>query len=121
MIDRELAKEIKKANGDGGREAKFAFLNQVRAVCKTCSTPNVRQVFDGCFKEYGRAAVAVCVAATIIARADRLDPCNVRWARDVLQYWTNRPAHLDTIVIDDNLHPSRIEEYAGAFIKLTTE
>lgn len=118
-VDRTLAKEIKAANGDGGREAKFAFLAKVRGVEKELSNINAREIFDTLFGRYPRAAIAVCVASTIIQREDRLSSRSVEWARSVMSHWTNRPLTLPCI--NDNLHPSRIEEYAGSFIRLTSE
>ena len=44
-----------------------------------------------------------------------------RCAGEVLKLWTNRPGDIPCLYIHDNLHPSRIEEYAGSFIRLTTE
>lgn len=118
-IDRTLAAEIKKANGDGSREAKFDFLHKIIAVKNELSTPDVMQRFNDCFKSHSRAAIAVCLAATIQSRRDRLDPETVEWADAVMKLWTNRPRSVDRVVIEDNLHPTRIEEYAGEFIRLT--
>lgn len=121
-LDRDFAREVKKqANGEGSREDRFRFLRTARAACAELSTTRARTVFPDVLRKYGRAAVAVCVAATVVAREDRLEPSTVRWGREVLTLWTNRPATLATVRIEDNLHPSRIEEYAGEFIRLTTE
>lgn len=46
MIDRELAKEVRKANGDGSRDAKFELLSRVKAANKDLSTPNVIRSFN---------------------------------------------------------------------------
>ena len=119
-VDRELLKDIHKANGDGSREAKFAFLHQVEAVKKECSTPGVMHNFDQLFRNHSRAAVAVCLAATIMSRSMRLEADTVRWASEVLSCWTNRPATMNRVIIEDGLHPSRIEQYAGKFIRMTT-
>lgn len=120
-LDRLLAKEIKEANGDGTRATRFPFLNEVRAVIDECSTVKVYEVFPECFKRHSRAAIAVAVALTISRRRDRLNAAPVRWADEVLKLWTNRPMSLDYMSFADNLHPSRIEEYAGEFIRVTTE
>ena len=40
-LDRTFSAEIKKANGDGRREAKFAFLKPARAAAKELSTTGV--------------------------------------------------------------------------------
>ncbi len=121
-LDRTFAREVKKAaNGDGSREARFAFLNPAKEAARKLSTPNVMREFDGILREYGRATVGLCVAVTVWERRDRLESRTVRWAIEVLELWTNRPPDTRCLYIGDNLHPSRIEEYAGSFIKLTTE
>lgn len=123
MIDDVFAREIKKiANGDGSREAKFAFLEKARAAARELSCPEVKEKFYGAMKKYGRVVVGVCVAATILARADYHSTKAVQWAQEVMQLWTNRPAGTDGVTICDNLHYSRIEEpdYAGSFIKFTS-
>lgn len=121
-LDREFTREIKKiANGDGSREAKFAFLKLAKAAAREMSTPKVMDNFSDILKTYGRVAVGVCVAATAVNRWDRLSASTVQWGREVLSLWTNRPLDTGCIIIDDGLHPSRIEEYAGAFIRLTSE
>lgn len=121
-LDRTFAREIKKtANGDGSREARFSFLNPAREAAKKLSTPNVRREFDDILREYGRATVGLCVAVTVFERRDRLESRTVRWAMEVLKLWTNRPSDILCLYIHDNLHPSRIEEYAGSLIRLTTE
>lgn len=122
-LDREFAREVRKvANGDGSREAKFDFIKKVKETRKKLSTPEVRRTFGECIKEYGRVPVAICVAATIIERRDRLGTHAVRWATSVLELWTNKPfSGISFAYINDNLHPTRIEEYAGEFIRLTTE
>ena len=121
-LDRTFVQEIKKtANGDGSREARFAFLNPARDAAKRLSTPNVRNDFDDVLREYGRATVGLCVAVTVWERRDRLESRTVRWAEEVLKLWTNRPHDTLFLFINDGLHPTRIEEYAGSFIRLTTE
>lgn len=122
-LDRTFSRELSKlANGDGSREAKFDFLTKARAARKALSTPEVmRGAFDDAVKEYGRVAVGVCLAVTIWERRDRLTDRAVQRARAVLEVWTNRPANMLTVYIDDNIHPTKIEVYAGEFMRLTTE
>ncbi len=121
-LDRTLANDIKKqANGDGSRDAKFAFLKRVKAAKKTLSTTQVQTAYNTALKEFGRVPVAVCTAVTILERQDRLNEYAVKWAWEVLKLWTNRPRDILVACIDDGLHPTRIEEYAGDFIRLTTE
>lgn len=123
MIDECFAKEIRKvANGNGSREAKFEFLDKARDAARELSCTDVKQKFNDVMKRYGRVAVGICVAATILAHAEWLSEKSVKWATEVLGEWTNRPSTLDYVVIRDNLHYSRIQEpdYAGNFIKYTS-
>ena len=121
MIDRELAKEIRKANGDGSRDAKFELLSRVKAANKDLSTPNVIRSFNDTLKKHGRVPVAICIAVTAVMREDRLNRWIVDWGREVLRLWSNRPNTISVALIDDNLHPTRIEEYAKSFVDSTTE
>ena len=121
-IDSTLAREIKAANGDGGREAKFSLLRRVKDANAALSTPGVRTNFNTAIKECGRVPVALCVAATLYARKERIDKWGLSWAMEVLKLWTNRPSsYIEIANIDDGLHPTRICEYAGSFIRLLTE
>lgn len=123
-LDRTLASEIKKqANGDGSREAKFAFIKKVRDASKMMSRSEVLHgKFDEALKVYGRVPVAICVAATLHQRRDHMDNRKLDWASEVLSIWTNRTAHgIEDAYINDGLHPTRICEYAGSLIELTTE
>lgn len=121
-IDRTLAREIKALNGDGTRDARFETLHKVRAANKDLSTPEVREHFNDCLKTHGRAVTALCVASTLYNRRERLDEWCLAWALAVLNLWTNKmPSFIDTATIYDGLHPTRICEYAGSFIRLTTE
>ena len=122
MIDRELAKEIKAVNGDGSREARFAALRRVQAARKDLSTTDVRARFSECLRTHGRAITAICVASTLYTRRERLEGWGLSWAMSVLSEWTNRrPSFIDAAAIDDGLHPTRICEYAGSLIRVTTE
>lgn len=123
-LDKDFLREISKfANGDGSRETKICFLQQARAARNVLSEPGVMMGgFDNAVKEYGRAAVGVCLAVTIWERRDRLTDPSVRWARAVLDAWTNKPVNILSVYIDDStLHPTKIEVYADSFIRLTTE
>ena len=114
-LDRTFAREISKAANECESRA---FMRKIRETKKSLSTPDVCHAFGECISKCGRVPVAICVAATIIKRRDRLRAQTVRWAEAVLKLWTKNP---DSAYIDDNLHPTRIEEYAGAFMRLTTE
>ncbi|WP_298028742.1 hypothetical protein [uncultured Dysosmobacter sp.] len=122
-LDREFIRDLKKqANGDGSRAARFAFLDVARDACKELSTSKVKSIFWDVVKKYGRIPVAVCVAATVAAREpDRFKPATVRWAREVLSLYTNKPPHLDSLYIDDNLRPDSIEVYAWDLIRCSIE
>lgn len=119
-LDNKFSREIKKANGDGSREAKFAFLNPTKEAAKKLSTTNVKDVFNEVLRQYGRVSVGVCVAATVLEREDRLEYSTVQWARAVINLWTNRPCDMGCVVINDGLHPTRIEEYARSLIRATS-
>ena len=122
-LDRTLFKEVKALAGNGSREAKFALLRRIDAARTDLSTPKARENFNACLSKHGRAVVAVCVAATLDARKDRLDCWNWVWAYEVLsalpQSITLR--NLERAHIEDGLHPTAICDYAGSFIQLTTE
>ena len=122
-IDRTLVQELKKINGDGGREARFAFMKTIKALIAELSSTRAYTVFDDCIVRYGRATVAICVAATLYERRERLDFWRYDWAKEVLKFWTNRPRSWSTIayINDDGLHPTRICDYADSFIKCTME
>ncbi len=118
-LDKSFEREIKKLNGDGSREAKFEHLEVVRAAVKELSTSDVIRDFDKILRKYGRAPIAVCVAATLINRGNRISGSSLQWAQEVIKLWTNRPNSIERFAIRDNLHPTRIEEYARALIKFT--
>lgn len=121
MLDRELAKEIRKANGDGSREAKFKLLGMVRAAREDLSSADVLDHFGEIVEKHGRVPVAICVGVTAVMREERLNRWIVEWGKEVLDLWVNRPHDTSLALIDDNLHPSRIEEYAGRFVRVTSE
>jgi len=123
-LDRTLVKEIKAANGDGSREAKFALLHKIDAAAKDMSTPEIRERFSEMLVRHGRAVTAICIAATLWIRRERLDDWQIPWAMEVLEHWTTKPKSetgIDRAYIDDQIHPTRICEYATSFIKCTTE
>lgn len=120
-LDSELAREIRRANGDGTRAAGLELLRKVKAAKADLSSPDVREHFDDALKKHGRVPVAICVGVTAVLRADSLNRWIVGWGRDVLQQWAYRPFDLTVALIEDNLAPSRIEEYAGSFVRATTD
>lgn len=121
-LDGTLAKEIMKLNGNGSRESRFETLRLIQAAQRDLSKPDIRDRFTECLREHGRAVVAICVAVTLYTRKERIDNWGLLWALKVLDLWKNRgPQFIDRANITDGLHPTRICEYAGEFIRLTTE
>ena len=97
-------------------------MKKLDAANKDLSTTAVMDTFTDCLKKHGRGPVAICVAATLYLRRERLENWGLPWALAVLDLWTNRPpSYLSRANIDDGLHPTRICEYAGGFIEDTTE
>lgn len=121
-LDRELVRELKKANGDGTRATRFEFQSKVCSAAKMMSCTDAPKMLNEALKKFGRAPVACALAATIFERRDRLSMRAVIWAKEILEIWTNH-GRLDGFLIDDQLHPTKIEypEYAGSFIKITIE
>ena len=66
---------------------------------------------------------ALVIASTLYQRRERLDNWGLLWARAVLELWTNRGrTFVERACIDDWFyHPTKICEYAGSFIRVTTE
>lgn len=122
-LDTTFAREIKKvANGDGSDEHMRTFRKTLRMVKAELSCVGVRERYNECVKKYGRVPVAICTAATVVDRQDRLESKSITWALEVLKHWTNRPnTTLYFAVIEDGLHPTRIEEYAAPLMQVTTE
>lgn len=123
MIDRQLAKEIAAMCGNGSREAEFALLAKLRAASASLSDHPSMQTINNSIRKHGRAAVAVCIAATLYKRRERLGRWQIEWADGALAAWrTKTPSHIEDVQIrDDRLHPTAICNYARSFIELTTE
>ena len=121
-LDRTFSREIQAVNGDGSRDAKFQYLKKLESAQRDLSSPGVVSNFASCVKRHGRATVAICVAVTLRERKDRIDGWGMAWALEVLKLWTNcSPANYHRAYIDDQLHPTRICEYAASFLRLTSE
>lgn len=119
-LDQTFVRDIRnQARGDGSREAMFAFRRKVKETAKALSTTKAAEVFRDVLKEYGRVPVAVCVAATIIERRDRLEWRSYQWALEVMKSCENALHDHTSACICDGLHPTRIEEYAGSLLNLT--
>ena len=118
-LDRALAREISKAANDcKEQKTRMVLMQKLRKAKERLSTPDVIRTFGDALKECGRVPVAICTAVTINKRRNRLRAQTVRWAEAVLKLWGKNS---DSAYIADGLHPTRIEEYAGSFIRLTTE
>ena len=125
-LDRTLVKEINAANGDESREAKFLLLHKIHKAVEDMSTPDIAERFDEMLVKHGRAVTAICIAATLWTRKERLElgGWELMWATKVLELWTTKPKSETGIghaCIDDQLHPTRILEYAASFMKCTTD
>lgn len=121
-LDTTFTRELKKINGDGSREARFAFFTPARTAARELSNIHVCDIFSEVACKYNRTTIAVVLAATIIDRRDRLNYDTVRWAQEVMSFWTNRtPSQVDSVIIRDGIHPTKIEQYAGSFIRCTID
>lgn len=119
-LTREFTRDLNRIDGDGTRAAKFAFFNPAREAAKELSSHSVIENFGNVICKYGRPTVGMCVAATVVARQDRLHRETVEWGREVLSHWHNKTqSNVDSLVINDGLHPTRIEQYAALFISST--
>jgi len=116
-LDTSFVNEIKRTgNGDGGREYRFALMNELR---ETADELNKRDGFDDCLKKHGRAKVALCVAATIVRSQDRYEQSQVAWAQAVLELWTNRTEKsiLDVLIV--RLHPGYVAGNSASLRRIT--
>lgn len=124
--DDTLLREISKAAGKT-RAERIAFVGQCAAFSeelgKAIKHNNgllaLTSIFDRTMLQYPRAVTACCVAATIRMR-DGMSRSSQEWAQSVLDAWKATESHKLRAYIDDNLHHSRIEEYAGSFIRCTS-
>ena len=124
--DDTLLREISKAAGKT-RTERIAFVSQCAAFSeelgKAIKHNNgllaLTAIFDRTMLQYPRAVTACCVAATIRMR-EGMSRSSQEWAQSVLDAWKATESHKLRAYIDDNLHGSRIEEYAGSFIRCTS-
>ena len=124
--DPVLISEIKKAAGKT-RGERLAFLDQCNAFSnelgKAIKGNNglraLKSIFDRVMLGYPRTVTACCLAATIVMRGSMSYAAQV-WAHGVIEAWNPTSSQRLRAYIDDNLHPSRVEEYAGGFIRATT-
>ena len=117
-LDRTFASELRKAaNGDGGREYRFAFANELKEISAELGK---RYEFDDCVKKHGRAKVALCVASTIIYDSCRHETPEIMWARAVLELWTNKLPGRSESAATVNIHPCILADNSYSLRKLTT-
>lgn len=121
-LTREFARDLNRIDGDGTRAAKFAFFSPAREAAKELSNPSSVKDLGPVLKKYGRATVGMCLAATAVSRQDRLNQKTVEWGKEVLSHWHSKTqSNIDSLVIHDGLHPTKIEQYAALFISSTID
>jgi hypothetical protein len=115
-LDRTFENEIRKAaNGDGGRNYTFDLINELKEVSAVLAN---RYEFDNCLKKFGRAKVALCVAATILSAEYRYETAPVVWAQATMALWTNKCVRsISTAII--NIHPAVLLDNSYTLRKLT--
>lgn len=119
-LDVELAREISRyTTNDGSRESILRIRKELRACKSAMSSPEVMTQYAEYAKAFGRVPVAICTACTILERTKRLNSWSVKWAISVIAACRMNLNTAD-FMVDDGLHPLRIEEYAASFIRLTT-
>ena len=124
--DPVLLSEIKKAAGKT-RSERVAFLAQCGAfagelggaIKANNGTQQLKTIFNKAMLGYPRAVTACSLAATISMREGMSYPAQV-WAQGILETWNPSASQRLMAIIDDNLNPTRLEEYAGGFIRATT-
>jgi hypothetical protein len=116
VLDKTFENEIKKAaNGDGGREHRFALLQELKKVSAALAN---RCSFENCLQRYGRAKVALCVASTISREGYRFEDAQYEWAMRVLDVWTNKySGHVAEAII--NIHPAILTDKSSSLRRAT--
>ena len=124
--DPVLLSEIKRAKGTTKAD-RVAFIQQCSAFAKELGgaikvnngVQQLKTIFNKVMLGYPRAVTACSLAATISMREGMSYPAHV-WAQGILETWNPSASQRLMAIIDDNLNQTRLEEYAGEFIKLTT-
>lgn len=124
--DETLLREVSRMAGKSKAE-RLAFVGQCaafsyalgKAIKNNNGLLNLKTIYDRITLQYPRTVNACCLAATIALR-DGTSQSAKEWAQGVLDAWKPLESHKQRAYIDDNLHPSRIEEYAGSFIRCTS-
>ncbi|MDR0662659.1 MAG: hypothetical protein LBF80_01080 [Spirochaetaceae bacterium] len=117
-LDKTFENEIKKiANGDGGREYRFAFINELK---KNSAAPEKRYEFAATTAKYGRVKVSICIAATMSQNAYRYESEQIQWATAVMNLWTNIYESSKSAAFI-NQHPCVLADLSRGLRNLTTE
>ena len=124
--DPTLLSEIKKLAGKTKAE-RLLFLTAVdqfsrglgSAIKANNGLQTLKTIFDKAMLGYPRAVTACSLAVTIEMR-DGMSVNARTWARSVMEAWNPTASQRLRGYIDDNLNPTRIEEYAGGFIRCTS-
>ncbi len=122
-VDSYLLREVRAyAKTNGTYEAFKPIRRKLNECIKTLSTPEVMYRFNEFISAHGRAAVAIAIACTLIGRYRRLDGHYSEWAREILNAAQLPPQYYkpEEHTIIDGLNPTRIFEYAGEFLRLTS-
>ncbi len=110
--DPALLREIKKIR-DAGR-----FMQRFCKMKERLSTTKAPDIYADMVRE-DRVAVLVCTAATLLHEPERHPPEYIDWARSIICTWANE-FQRRSLTIADGLHPTRIDSYAGPYIRATT-
>lgn len=116
-LDSTFASEVRRvANGDGTREHARELSKELKTIAKALSH---RYQFDEVLKEYGRAKVALCIAATISTQHS-YELRQHQWANAVLMLWCNRiGSSVERATV--NIHPAILADVSNGLRGLTTE
>jgi len=123
MPDKELIKEIKQFLGHPtDRLERVKIVKKLKETAKDMekiNRYNHAEVFTECLQKHGRAAVSVCIAATLRELRESLGNWNIGWASAVLDLWTWKRGqhHICMVSVRGNSHPTTICDYAGYFIE----
>ena len=124
--DPTLLREIKLKAGKTKQE-RLAFATQCAtfadelgsAIKANNGLQTLKTIVDKAMLGELRAVTACSLAVTIEMR-DGMSVNARTWARSVMEAWNPTASQRLRGYIDDNLNPTRIEEYAGGFIRCTS-
>ena len=117
-LDDTFANEVKKtANGNGGREHKFAFVKELHEVSAALAN---RYEYNNCIQKYGRAKVALCTAVTIMKNSYRFESPHIAWAQAVVSLWTNKAGSRSESAANINIHPCILADNSHSLREITT-